>query len=241
MDGLDYLAVEGAVDNYYSLPNIKMDYCMIEPIAKIGFWRSVGYSHNIFFVESFVDEIASRANQDPYQFRRKLLRHDPLLRKVLDRAAEIAGWNAKTPPNRAQGMAIFRSQRWQTSIAQVAELEQSGERIVVRRIVVVADCGRAINPTIIKQQLEGATLFGLTAALKTKVSFKDGRPITSNFHNYPMILAADTPVIDVELLEYGEFVGGVGELGTPAIAPVIANAIYRLSGRRYRSLPLTDA
>jgi isoquinoline 1-oxidoreductase beta subunit len=235
---VDPLAVEGATEDYYAIAHKRVDYVMTEPGVPIGFWRSVGYSHNTFFVESFIDELAHLAGADPYIYRRDLLSGNELAIRVLDRAAALAKWDQPLPQGHGRGIAFFRSARWQTPVAIVAEVVKQQSGFVVTRVYCAADCGTLINPDVGRAQLEGGIIFGLTAALQGKISINAGRVVQSNFHDYPLLSLQATPRIEVDLFASGGFVGGLGELGTPAIAPAVTNALFAATGKRLRSLPL---
>lgn len=235
---LDPLAVEGAVEDYYAIPHRLVDYVMTQPDVPIGFWRSVGYSHNTFFVESFIDELAQLAGADPYMYRRNLLAANSPITRVLDRVAKLSNWDQKLPKGQGRGIACFHSPRWQTPVAIVAEVVQQGSGFAVTRVYCAADCGTLVNPDVGRAQLEGGIIFGLTAALHGKINLTDGRVVQSNFHDYPLLNLDTTPKIEVDLFATGGFVGGLGELGTPAVAPAVTNALFAATGRRVRSLPL---
>ena len=235
---VDPLAVEGATEDYYAISHKLVDYVMTDPDVPIGFWRSVGYSHNTFFVESFIDELAHLAGADPYIYRRDLLGDNELAIRVLDRAAALAKWDRPLPPGHGRGIAFFHSARWQTPVAIVAEVMKQESGFAVTRVYCAADCGTLINPDVGRAQLEGGIVFGLTAALHGKINISEGRVVQSNFHDYPLLSLQATPRIEVDLFASGGFVGGLGELGTPAIAPAVTNALFAATGQRVRSLPL---
>jgi isoquinoline 1-oxidoreductase beta subunit len=201
----------------------------------VGFWRSVGHSHNAFFAESFIDELAHNAKLDPLDFRRLLLPRHVRHRTLLEYAALKAGWG-RVPNGHAQGIAVHES--FGTIVAQVAEVSVARGAIRVHRVVCAVDCGTVVNPELIAQQIESAVLFGLSAALYGEITFKDGRVEQLNFPQYPVVGMAEAPVVETYLLPNGGAPGGIGEVGTPPIAPAVANAVFRLTGQRLRSLPL---
>ena len=203
-----------------------------------GFWRGVGVTHNTFVIESFIDELAAAAKQDPFEYRRALLGKSPRAAAVLELAAQHAGWGAPLPAGRARGIALMYS-GWQTYLAQVAEVavSASGE-VRVHRIVCAADCGTVVNPDIVKAQIEGGVIFGIGGALWGEVTLKNGRVEQSNFHNVRVLRMNETPEIEVHLVRNGEAPGGMGEPGTAVTAPALANAVFAATGKRIRKLPL---
>jgi len=201
-----------------------------------GFWRSVDHSLHAFFTESFIDELAAAAGQDPYRFRRKLLDHDRRFRDVLDLAAEKAGWDDERPANHGRGIAIHKS--FGTIVAQVVDVEITNGKPRARRVVCAVDAGFAVHPDGMRAQMESGIVYGLTAALYGEISIRGGAVQQSNFHDYPMVRMPDSPAIETYIINSGHAMGGAGEPGTPAIAPALANAIFDASGRRLRELPL---
>lgn len=202
-----------------------------------GFWRSVDHSLHAFFTESFIDEIAVAAGQDPYAFRHALLESAPRFQKVLDVAAEKAGWGTPLAENRGRGIAIHRS--FGTIVAQVAEVEIIDGKVRPRRVVCAVDAGFAMHPDGIRAQMESGIVYGLTAALYSKISISRGRVAQSNFHDYPMLRMDESPDIETHIINSGQKIGGAGEPGTPAIAPALTNAIFDATGRRIRELPVS--
>lgn len=205
--------------------------------VQTGPWRSVGHSQHSFFNESFVDELAYAAGQDPYDYRRALLAQAPRALAVLDLAADKAGWRDALPEGRARGIALEPS--FGTFVAQVAEvsLDKAG-RVRVNRVTAAVDCGFAVHPQQVKRQIQSGIIYGLTAALYGEVNIVDGAPDLWNFSDYNMVRLADAPDIDVHILNSGAAFGGAGEPGTPPIAPAVVNAVFALTGERVRSLPL---
>ena len=238
-DGLDPLVVEGLTDTHYKIPNKRVECVLADPVVAVGFWRSVGYSHNIFFYESFIDEAAQLAGKDPIEFRKALVGDNALARSVMDQAADLSDWENKRKAGSHLGFAFFQSARWQSPVAMVAEVKIVDGIVTVPIISVVMDIGTAINPNLVLQQLEGATIFGLTATLYGDTTFSNGTVTESNFHNYEMLTLKDSPRIKTKLLQSGGFVGSAGELAVPCVAPAVANAIFAATGFRCRSLPVS--
>jgi isoquinoline 1-oxidoreductase beta subunit len=233
----DKTTAEGAFDLPYVLPNRVVEHVLTHEPVPVGYWRSVGHSYNAFFTESFIDECANAVGQDPVAFRLALLRHAPRFRKVLELAAEKAGWDTPPPARVARGVAIAES--FHSIVAQVAEVEIVSGAPRVRRVVCAVDCGFAVNPDIVAAQMESGIIFGLTAALHGEITLKAGRVEQSNFPSYEMVRLANTPVVEVHIVNSGlEFLGGIGEPGTPPIAPAVCNALFKLTGKRIRSLPI---
>jgi len=235
-------ATDGASNTAYAFPNARIAHISVESAVPTGIWRSVAHSQNAFFTESFVDECAAAAGQDPVAFRSQLLSADERHLRVLHRAAELANWRQALEPaadgaKRARGIAIHRS--FGSVVAQVAEVSVSENRqIRVHRVVCVIDCGVPVNPNLIRQQMESAIVFGLSAALHGEITIDNGQVQQSNFHDYAPLRFNECPVIEVEIIASGDTPSGVGEPGTPPIAPAVANAVYALNGVRLRSLPL---
>jgi isoquinoline 1-oxidoreductase beta subunit len=241
-DGLDGDAVDGAVQLLYDIPAIQVEYVRHEePVLKTGWWRGVGVTHNAFVVESFIDELAAAARQDPLVYRRALLGKSPRARAVLDIATKAAGWGAKLPAGHGRGLSLMYS-GWNTYVAEVAEVEvsSSGE-VRVHRIVCAVDCGTIVNPDTVKAQIEGGVVFGITGALYGEVTLKNGRVQQSNFSDYRMLRMNESPAIEVHLVRSTETPGGIGEPGTAATAPALANAVFAATGKRIRRLPLQKA
>jgi isoquinoline 1-oxidoreductase beta subunit len=240
--GLDTDAVEGAAEPPYALDNIKVDYVRQEPPGiPTAFWRGVGTTHSIFVVESFIDELAMAAKQDPFEYRRALLDKSPRAKAVLELAAERAGWGRPLPPRSGRGISLLHA-FGETYIAQVAEVSVSNEGDVrVQRVVCAVDCGTIVNPDTVKAQMESGIIFGITAALFGEITIKDGRVEQSNFDDYRMLRIHEAPLIDVHLVKSTEAPGGVGEPGTSAVMPAVANAIFAATGKRIRKLPIDSA
>src|SRR2546425_1053851 len=241
-NGLDGDALDGAVHLQYDIPAIQVEYVRHEePVLNTGFWRGVGVTHNTFVIESFIDELAAAAKQDPVAYRRALLGKSPRARAVLDLAAQAAGWGRPLPARRGRGVALMYS-GWDTYVAQVAEVAVSDSGDVrVQRIVCAVDCGTVVNPDIVKAQIEGGVVFGIGGALWGEITLKNGRVEQSNFNNYRTLRMNETPLIEVHLVRNLEPPGGIGEPGTAVTAPALANAIFAATGKRIRKLPLVPA
>ncbi|MGB4247897.1 MAG: molybdopterin cofactor-binding domain-containing protein, partial [Pseudohongiellaceae bacterium] len=197
------------------------------------------HSQHTFFLESFVDELAHRSGQNPYQFRLDMLADKPRHAAVLRAAAERAGWERNLPEGHAQGIALQES--FGSIVAQVAEVSITPEgQVRVHRVTCAVDCGRAINPDTVASQAESGVIFGLTAALFGEITIEQGRVVQSNFTDYEMLRLADSPEIDVVTIESGAALGGLGEPATPPVAAAVANAVYILTGQRVRELPLKN-
>jgi len=238
-DGIDIDAVDGAVQLLYDIPAIQVEYVRHEePVLNTGFWRGVGVTHNTFVIESFIDELAAASKQDPVAFRRALLGKSPRAMAVLNLATKEAGWGKLLPPGHGRGVALLYS-GWDTYLAQVAEVEITGSgEVRVRRIVCAVDCGTIVNPDIVKAQIESGVVFGISGALWGEITLKNGRVEQSNFNDYRVLRMNETPTIDVHLVRNGEAPGGIGEPGTAVTAPALANAIFAVTGKRLRKLPL---
>src|SRR5437016_2859422 len=239
-NGLDPDTTEGAIDLPYDLPNLHVEYLQVEPPGiPTAFWRSVGPSHNVFVTESFMDELAAAAKQDPVAYRRALLDTAPRARAVLELAAEKAGWGRPLPERVGRGVSV--QSVFATYLAQVAEVEVSKDGAVrVRRVVCAVDCGTVVNPDTVRAQIQSAIVFGITAALHGEITLKGGRVEQSNFHDYPMLRMNETPAIEVYIVNSAEPPGGMGEAGTSAIAPAVTNAIFAATSTRVRKLPVAD-
>jgi isoquinoline 1-oxidoreductase beta subunit len=239
-DQIDPTMVEGAANMPYDIANFQVEHVQKDFGVPVGFWRSVGASHNAFVVESFVDELAHAARKDPYAYRRALLGRSPRHEAVLELAARKADWDTPPPPGRHRGIAVaFSYGSW---VAQVAEVSVAPEGTVrVHRVVCAIDCGLAVNPDQIEAQMQGGIVWGLTAALKGEITLERGRVQQSNFHDYRMLGIQEMPTVEVHILPSEEPPGGVGEPGVPPIAPAVANAIFAATGRRVRRLPIRAA
>jgi isoquinoline 1-oxidoreductase beta subunit len=238
-NGIDATSVEGVSDSPYfkELANHRVDLHSPQTGIPVLWWRSVGHSHTAFVMESLVDELALAAGKDPVEYRRGLLKEHPRHLGVLNLAAQKAGWGQPLPAGRARGIAVHES--FGSYIAQVAEVSVDKGSVRVHRVVCAVDCGIAVNPAGIEAQLESGVAFGLGAALHSELKFKDGRVQQPNFHDYRVLRLNEMPVVEVHIVPSTEKPGGVGEPGTPPIAPAVANAVAALTGKRLRELPLT--
>lgn len=236
--GVDPSSVEGAADSPYlaAIPNHRVQLHDYQAPVPVLWWRSVGHSHTAFAMECMVDELAQAAGADPVAWRRRLLANRPRHLGVLELAAQKAGWGSPLPAGRARGIAVHES--FGSYVAQVAEVSLDGDRVRVHRVVCAIDCGIAVNPMTIEAQMESGIAFGLGAALYGEITFKDGRVQQSNFDDYRVLRLPDMPRVEVHIVPSRERPGGVGEPGTPPIAPAVANALAALTGRRLHELPL---
>jgi isoquinoline 1-oxidoreductase beta subunit len=234
-EGIDpFMTEAGAVP--YDIPNQFADVVIHDTGLRVGYWRSVSHALNSFAYESFMDELAAAAGKDPFQFRLALLDKQPRLKRVLELAAEKSDWGKPLPAGRARGIALMEG--YGTSMAQVAEISTAGNKVRVHRVVVAADPGRMVNPNIVRQQLEGSIIYGLSAVLYGEVTLVNGRVQQTNFNNYPVLRMPESPVIDIHLVESTEKPAGIGEPGTALIGPAVANAVFAATGKRLRKLPL---
>jgi isoquinoline 1-oxidoreductase beta subunit len=239
-NGVDTFAMEGIEDHPYDIDNQRIAYGRKEPGPQVWFWRSVGHSQNIFFIESFIDELAAAAKKDPFEFRRTMLGKQPRYKGVLELAADKAGWGKPLPAGVFRGIAVAQS--FGSYVAEVAEVSVAADGTPkVHRVVAAVDCGMTVNPQTIARQIEGAIVYGLSAALYGKISFKDGRVEQGNFHDYPVLRMSEMPKVEVHIVPSTEKPGGIGEPGTPPIAPALTNAIFAATGKRIRTLPIDAA
>lgn len=238
---LDPSVMEGVMHQPYAIANKRSDYVYRPVPVPIGFWRSVGHSMNAFFTESFMDEMAHAANMDPVGFRRSLLQEQPRFMKVLDTVVDMAGWKGRSwtatdGGERAMGVAMHES--FKSIVAEIAEVSVEDGEPRVHKVWCAVDCGFAVNPRIATMQMESGIAFGLSAALQEAISVKDGKVEQANFDSYPILPARRMPDVEVEIVNSGADMGGIGEPGTPPIAPAVANALFTLTGKRLRELPL---
>ena len=236
-NGIDREGVAGIADIPYTVPNVQVEYR--EPGIKIptNYWRSVGHSQNTFFTESFIDELAIDAGKDPVEFRRELLANQPRLLGALKLAAEKAGWGKPLPAGRAMGVAAVNC--FGSFNAQIAEVSIVQGKVRVHRVVSAVDCGQAINPAGVEQQMQSAIVYGLSAALRGNITFEKGRVQQTNFHQYEPLRIDEMPVIETYIVPSTNNPGGMGEVGTPAIAPAVGNAIFKATGKRVRRMPFS--
>jgi len=236
LDAPDKTTAEGLFDLPYAFANQHMSHVSTRMGVPIGFWRSVGHSHNAFFSESFIDELAFETKQDPLAFRLSLLKQTPRYAAVLKLAAEKANWGSALPAGHAHGLAFHES--FGSIVAQVAEVSIEGSMPRVHRVVCAIDCGTVVNPGTVAQQVESSVNFALSAALFGKIDIQDGVVQQTNFTNYPLVHMAQSPVVETWIVPSTQSPEGVGEPAVPPLAPAVANAMFKLTGQRLRSLPL---
>jgi len=235
MASTDFASVEGAKQLPYQFNGIDVQYMNLPTVLPLGYWRSVGHSHTAFVVESFIDELAHAAGQDPVVFRRQHLTEDSRERVVLDMVAEMSRWG-EPREGRYQGVAVHES--FHSVVAEVVEISMAGGRPKLEHVYCAVDCGLAINPEIVKDQMEGGIVFGLTAALYGEITVEEGAVQQSNFHDYPMLRHNEMPRVTVSILDSQNHPSGVGEPGVPPVAPALGNALFAATGNRHRELPL---
>lgn len=229
--------IEGADGVAYAIPNISVGYQKAQEPVPTGFWRSVGHSSNAFVVESFVDELAARAKRDPVELRRELLKEHPRHLGVLEAAARAASWGSKLPEGHAHGVAVHES--FHSYVAVVAQVSVANDAIRVHKLTAAVDCGTAIHPDGVRAQIEGGMIFALGPTLtQAEITFEQGRVLQSNFHDFQTLRFAVSPEVEVHIVDSREPPSGVGEPGVPPTAPAVANAVFALTGKRLRSLPL---
>jgi isoquinoline 1-oxidoreductase beta subunit len=235
-DKIDDFMVEAAVV-LYDIPNMTQDVVVHDTGLRAGYWRSVSHAFNAFANESFIDELAAEAKQDPYAYRMAMLAKQPRLAHVLKLAAEKAGWSTPLPTGRTRGIALMDG--YESYMAQVAEISVKDGAITVHRVVAVADVGHMINPDTVDAQIESAIIFGLSAVLGNDITLVNGRVQQGNFNDYPVLRMSQRPKIEVVLVPSTEKPGGVGEPATALIGPAVANALFSATGKRVRTLSLT--
>lgn len=244
-DGIDPTSVEGAANLHYAIANLLVDLHSPKVGVPVLWWRSVGATHNAYSTETFIDELAQASAKDPVDFRRALLAGKARHLGVLELAARQSGWGTplaagKPGEHRARGIAVHES--FNSFVAQVAEVTvRKDNSFSVDRVVCAVDCGIAVNPDIVRAQMEGGIGFGLSAALYGAIALKDGMVEQSNFHDYPVLRISEMPRIEVHIVPSTAKPTGVGEPATPVIAPAVANAIAAATGKRLRNLPLKIA
>jgi isoquinoline 1-oxidoreductase beta subunit len=240
-DGIDVTSVEGAANLPYSIPNLGVELHSPKLGVPVQWWRSVGSTHTAFSTETFLDELAVAGGKDPYELRRGLLAAHPRHRGVLEMAAQKAGWGtplaAAAGAQRGRGIAVHES--FNSFVAEVAEVTVRDGKLKVDRVVCAVDCGIAVNPSVIRAQMESGIAYGLTAALHGAITLKDGVVEQSNFYDYVPLRMNEMPHIEVYIVPSNEKPTGVGEPGTPVIAPAVANAVFAATGKRVRSLPIS--
>jgi len=244
-DGIDLTSVEGASTLPYTIAHMSVELHSPKQGVPVLWWRSVGSTHTAFSTETFIDELAVAAGKDPVEFRRAMLAKHPRHLGALELAAAKADWAKPLAPaaageKRGRGVAVHES--FGTVVAQVAEVTvDKDNKVKVDRVVCAVDCGIAVNPDVIRAQMEGGIGFGLSAALYGKITLKDGVVEQSNFHDYPVLRINEMPAVEVHIVPSTEKPSGVGEPGVPVIAPAVANALAAATGKRLRTLPLTLA
>ena len=234
-DGVDGTSVEGVSDTPYDFPGMRVSLHSPKDGVPSLWWRSVGHTHTAFVMETMMDELAKAAGKDPVAFRTEYLGKHPRVLKVLKTAADKAKWGSPLPKGVARGIAVHES--FGTVCAHVAEVSVNNGKISVHRVVSVMDCGLVVNPLTVTAQVESAVTYGLSAALYGQITVKDGAVEQSNFHDYPVLRMNEMPKMEVHLIEGGTSPTGVGEPGTPPIAPAVANAVFALTGKRLREMP----
>jgi len=237
-DGIDGTSVEGAADLPYAIPNVRVELHTTTVGVPTLWWRSVGHSHTAFVVESFLDELAHAGGVDPLELRRRLLAGHPRHLAVLELAAEKGGWGRPLPAGRARGLAVHHS--FESTVAMVAEVSLENGRPRAHRFTCAVDCGRVVNPDTVRAQLEGAVGFALSAALFDEITLENGRVVQSNFHDYPMLRIHEAPAVEVHIVPSEAPSTGIGEPGVPPVAPALGNALFALTGKRVRRLPIRE-
>jgi isoquinoline 1-oxidoreductase beta subunit len=235
-NGVDFISVDGSATLPYDIPNIRVEYIEADPGVPYGFWRSVGASVQGYVVEAFIDELATTAGKDPYQFRRDLLSKAPRHRAVLDMVAEKSGWGKPLPTGRARGIAVMEA--FGSIVGQVAEVSVTNGAVKIHKVWCAVDTGWVINPDTIKAQMEGGTLYGLTAALKGEITVQNGRVMQHHFNDYQMIRHNEAPEVEVHIVPSTETPGGIGEPSTALAAGALVNAISAATGKRIYKLPI---
>lgn len=240
--GWDETMLEAIYDCVYRVPNLKVDMIDVKQPIPVSFMRSVGSTSSIFMLESFVNEMADAAGIDPYRYRRALLAHNPLALRTLDAAAGAAGWDRKPAANvsRAFTFNLYtgRGEAFQTYVAMALEIARTGKTFAVKRVVCAVECGRAINPNLIRANIEGGIGFALTNTLRSEITFKDGVVQQSNFHDYPLLSLSEMPKIDVVIVDSDRPPQGCGEVSLGPVAPAVAHALYKATRARRRSMPM---
>jgi isoquinoline 1-oxidoreductase beta subunit len=235
-NGVDRDAVAGITDMPYSLPNQLVEYVMVKLPITVGWWRSVGYSVNVFTVESFMDELAHAAGKDSVQFRLDHMEKDSRVYNTLSLLADKAGWNTAVPEGRGRGVAVTSC--FESFAAHMAEVSVNKKgKITVHRMICAIDCGTAVYPDAIRAQAEGGVVMGMSTAFHEKVSFSNGGVNTANYDDYPLLTMTDVPEIETHIAPSGGKAGGIGEPVVPAVAPAVANAVFNATGVRLRALP----
>jgi len=235
-NGIDPSSVEGIADTGYDFANFQVELHTTDINVPVQWWRSVGHTHTAFAMETMMDRLAAAAGKDPVAFRRAHLGKSPRHLGVLNLVAEKAGWGTPLPAGMARGVAVHQS--FGTYVAEVAEVSLENGKPRVHRVVCAVDCGVAVNPNIIEMQVEGAVAYGLSAALYGAITLKDGRVEQSNFDSYRVLRINEMPKVEVYIVPSTEKPSGIGEPGTPPIAPAVANALFKLTGKAIERLPM---
>jgi isoquinoline 1-oxidoreductase subunit beta len=235
-NGVDRTAVEGIVDIEYAIPNIRVEYHPPDVDIPVTYWRSVGFSQNCYFTESFLDELALAGGKDPLELRRRLLAKSPRYLGVLELAAAKAGWGKPLPAGHGRGIGIVNNIG--SFNAQVAEVSVQKGKLRVHRVVCAVDCGHVVNPAILEQQIQSGIVYGLSALMKGAITIDRGRVQQQNFNQYDVLRIDEMPVVEVHIVPSQAAPGGIGEAATPSIVPAVANAIFAVTGKRIRKLPV---
>jgi isoquinoline 1-oxidoreductase subunit beta len=237
-DTFDPSCCEGLEETHYQIPNWRADFKLLKVGVPTSVLRTTGYGPNIFGIECFIDELAERANRDPLEYRRELLAGQTRALAVLDLVAHRARWDEPPPPGRTRGLAFCEA--FKTVIAQVVEVSVTGNLVRVHRVVTALDAGEVLDPDITSNSIEGGIAWGLSAALKSQITFERGRAVQSNFHDFEVLRIHEMPECDVHVINSGARpLGGVGEVGPVTVVPALVNAVSRAIGRRLRSVPLS--
>jgi CO/xanthine dehydrogenase Mo-binding subunit len=238
-DGLDEGAMEGATRLPYTIANSVVEFVMVNTPVPIGYWRSVYPSQNVFALESFMDELAHAAGKDPLAFRMNLITAMPRMKKAVELTAQKAGWGKPLPAGRARGLALSPPAFFRTPAVHIVEVSVGPDkRVKLHRVVCGIDCGIVINPDSLEAQMEGGFVYGVSAALKSKVTINNGRVEQQNFDDYAILTYQEMPEIETVIVESDQPPSGSGEPGLPAAAPAVANAVFAATGRRVRTLPI---
>jgi isoquinoline 1-oxidoreductase beta subunit len=236
-NGVDPTSVEGASNLPYAIPNFRVELVTAEVGVPVLWWRAVGSTHTAYAAEVFMDELAHAAGKDPIAFRLAMLEDKPRHKAVLEAVRDASGWGSAVAQGRARGVALAES--FHTYVAQVAEVSLEGDRVRVHKVVCAVDCGIAINPDIIKAQMQGGIGFGLGAILKGAITLEDGRVVQTNFDGYDVLRMEEMPEVEVHIVKSDELPSGVGEPGVPPIGPAVANALMALTGKKVHVLPFS--
>jgi isoquinoline 1-oxidoreductase beta subunit len=238
-DSYDPSCCEGVLETRYHIPNVRVDFHLLKTGVPTSVLRTTGYGPNVFAIESFIDELAHRKGQDPYQYRRGLLARDARALNVLDLAAAKASWTSVAPPGRHRGIAFCEAFRTLTAHVVEISIPQEGA-IRIHRVVCVVDPGTVLDPAISANSIEGGVAWGLSCAFLSEITFAGGRTVESNWHDYQVLRMPAMPPVEVHFVNSGARpLGGVGEVGPVTVLPALTNAIFAATGRRYRSLPLS--